>query len=759
MKLKQEIKNQIRSAVIARSEIAAKKDKINLSLLDEVLPKNDRLRVLGVDRTLERDTAVVLADLAPERNWAHPCRIYLHDAATGKLYDQIDASFPPIQIKRGSSPVEHFHTPVKLRDSVRSGRSIASGTAPPVNALANHPGQRYAILFSGDSDNRHLNDLEFLYRTLIDIYDFAPANIQVVNHDGTINYDGAPNPIGNWPGDNTAYRIVVNEPGTRAGFQNAITAIAAQIQPEDLLLIHTNNHGAGPGDGVADFCLCAQDAANDWAAYFVNDFISDLGGLPAFEVLMVMMEQCRSGGFINPIINNSPAIWTHVVTAVAAGDYSLGGANFDPFAEDWIAALAGQYPNGGALTQAVDTNNDGRLSSAEIYVYANAVHDVGDTPQSSEHPAGVDEFIFFGLPNHDLFLRDNLQDHGREPLIGGGICASPDIIVFNQELLDPDSILLSSAAQDSDILGENVEAGQDNFIYLRVQNRGSQVTAGTATIFWSQPSVLPTPASWNLIGQVPIPDVPPGEMIVAGPLKWNKADIPGKGHYCFVGLTDSGNDPAPDHTAIQTVNQFYAFIRESNNATWKNFNVEDVFKNSVTNMAFHIQGWPRKHMAADLMVNLTELPADFDVRLRILRRLSEGATKEHMALDEQTTMYQKLRVESGNEACLRGMALNPSDDTQATIEVTVPEGAVEGAYRISVSQVVDGKEMGRITRMLAVGEHPFMANRHSLEVHIPGCLWASKISAKHRTAYKTVERAIKHGYNGCYYCLKEYNTD
>lgn len=757
MKLEQGIKTQIRSAMLARPEIKSKIDKINLSLLDEVLPKNDRLRVLGLDHTLDRDTAVVLADLAPQYNWAHPCRIYLHDAVTGQLYNQVNASFPPIQIKQETAPVERFHSPVTVSDVVRT--PVSGGSTPVLNALSNHPGQRYAILFSGDSDNRHLNDLEFLYRTLIDVYDFNPANIQVANHNGTVSYDASPNPIGNWPGDNTAYRIVVNHAGTRAGFQNAVAAVAAQIQPEDLLLIHTNNHGAGPGDGVADFCLCAQDAVNDWSAYYVNDFIGDLGVLPNFEVLMVMMEQCRSGGFINPIINNTPAVWTHVVTAVAAADYSLGGANFDPFAEDWIAALAGQYPNGNALTQVVDSNNDGRLSSAEVYHYADAVHHAGDTPQSSATPAGVDEFIFFGLPNHDLFLRDNLQDHGREPLVGGGISASPDIIVYNQELLDPDATLLTPAAQDSDTLGEAVEAGQDNFIYLRVQNRGSQATAGTATLYWSQPSVLPTPASWNLIGQVAIPAVPSGEMIVVGPLKWEKADIPSKGHYCFVGLIGSGNDPAPDPSTIHTVNQFYNFIGQSNNATWKNFDVEDMFANSVTNIEFHIQGWPREHLTADLVIDLSELPADFQARLRILRRLSENAGKEHMALEEQTSMYQKLHIDSGKKARLVGMALRPSDDTQASIEITVPENAVTNAYRLSVYQVVDGLEMGRLSRMLAVGEYPFMANNHTLEVHVPGCHWASKISTKHRCAYKTLDRALARGYNGCHYCLEEYSTD
>jgi len=38
------------------------------------------------------------------------------------------------------------------------------------------------------------------------------------------------------------------------------------------------------------------------------------------------------------------------------------------------------------------------------------------------------------------------------------------------------------------------------------------------------------------MGEANIPAVPPGEMIVAGPVKWAKADIPAPGHYCFVGL-------------------------------------------------------------------------------------------------------------------------------------------------------------------------------------------------------------------------------
>jgi hypothetical protein len=777
MKVPKAIRTKIKNEMLGHFRNLNTDMHVNLQLYNQVIKRGEKINVLEREVNIQRDTALVLADLSPYWNWAHPCQYCLHDAQTGELYETVDASFPPPQMRRKPANIEAFHNPINPINRPVRPIQPGSSNAPLLNVIANHPGERYAILYSGDSNYRHVNDIEFLYRTLIDVYGFTAANIHVLNHDGTINFDpeqGIPAPGGNWPGDNTAYRMIVNGAGTRAAMQATFATLAAQIQPEDLLFIHTNNHGAGPGDGVTDYCLCAYDATNDWVAYLVNDFIADLGVLPRFEVLMVMMEQCRSGGFINPIINNSPADWTHVATAVHANDYSQGAANFDPFAEDWIAAVAGQYPNGGALTQVVDTNGDGRISAAEAFDYADAVHNydgrilrwdgttalrLGDTPTEAETPAGYGDFIFLGLPEHDLYLRDNLDDHGREPLVDGGISSSPDIIVYNQALLDPEATLASPAAQDSNILGEKVEYGQDNFIYLRVHNRGTQATAGKAKVYWSLPSVLPTPNSWNFIKEINIPSVNPGEMEIVGPITWKKNDIPGKGHYCFVGLIQSGNDPAPDISTISTIDAFYRLIRDYNNATWKNFDVDDMFANSTNSIEFHIQGWPRVSLDADLMVDLSELPSNAEVTLRILKRLSGSATLEDMNMAEETQLYQKLNVKAGKCAYLRGMDLRPSDDVVASLYIVIPDSIPDGVFRIAVAQIVDGLEMGRVTRILAVGKHPFLANRNTMEVHDASCKWAKKVSWKNKKAYQEKERAFKHGYDGCHYCLPEFSVD
>jgi hypothetical protein len=52
----------------------------------------------------------------------------------------------------------------------------------------------------------------------------------------------------------------------------------------------------------------------------------------------------------------------------------------------------------------------------------------------------------------------------------------------------------------------------------------------------------------------------------------------------------------------------------------------------------------------------------------------------------------------------------------------------------------------------------FIANSKTKEVHVFDCEWALKISKHHQVPYNSLEQAIKEGYNGCYYCLPEYDT-
>ncbi|MXS82909.1 C13 family peptidase [Nitrosomonas oligotropha] len=360
--------SKIKSGIVSNLSWQAARN-TNLHIENQVLKKGEVVLAYKQRIALERDSIMVFADDAPLFNWSHPCRYLLHDAATGDLYNEVSAQFPPYMTADIPKTFQPFHTPIKIAEP-----EIYYPVLPWLRCpIRWTKGQRYAVLFSGASNNRHTNDLEFLYRTLRDIYGFPAANIFVLNYDGTINYSGNPHPVVSWPGDTTAYRMPVNGKGTKADLDTVFNTLKAKLKPDDLLLIHTNNHG---GHNGTQSYLCTYSGAD----YLASDFADTLATLPKHYCMMVMMEQCHAGGFNAPILAKSTATYTSVSSACLELNNSIGGAQFDPFARDWIAAMAGHTPYGGALASNPDTDGSGKVSAREAHDYADSVHDPYDTP-------------------------------------------------------------------------------------------------------------------------------------------------------------------------------------------------------------------------------------------------------------------------------------------------------------------------------------------------------------------------------------------
>lgn len=356
----------------------------------------------------------------------------------------------------------------------------------------------------------------------------------------------------------------------------------------------------------------------------------------------------------------------------------------------------------------------------------------------------------------DVYLRDNLRDTGVEPLAGGGISASPDINHFRNELAYPQGVLGTLAARGQDTLFEPVEIGQPNYIYLRLQNRGWTAAAVDVNVYYSLPSTLPTPSGWHLIGSLTTPPIVPLEFKVVGPIVWNT--IPQLGHYCFVVVLGKGADPMPDFSLIDTLNEFYDFVKAHNNVTWKNFDVYNMFAGSRQSFEFSIQGWPRIAYLSDLEVDLSALPAGCHVELELLKRLTDGALSQGMTKVKETYRHATFEVQPHHCGALRNMPLNTSDRSEAKLTVTLPDNIPDGAYQVSVRQIVSGREMGRVTKQLVVGSYPYVVNSNSDEVHLANCAWVQKMNPTHRVAYSDLELARRHGHNGCHYCLPEIDT-
>jgi len=346
-------------------------------VLEDIQPAKSDIRAGHQVIPIKKPTAVVFVDDEPLANWSHDCRYLLHDSDSGKMYQEVKAGFPPYLVDPPAT-FKAFHTPVVAQNPLRKIYALDLEIAFP---WRRRKGNRYAVLFTGASNNRHTNDLEFLYRQLVDRFYFDEDKITVLNYDGTVNYSGGPKPVTSWPGDGSAYTMPVDDSGTKQALEDAIDALKAKLKQDDLLLIHTNNHGGH--DGTESY-LCTYSGPD----YTATDFAAKLGELPAFSDLIVMMEQCHSGGFNDQVIEASTAERTTFAAACTEGKNSIGGADFDPFARDWIAALAGTDPYGAALLSDPDYDSNGKISARESFAYADDVHHSYDSPVYSAY--GVD---------------------------------------------------------------------------------------------------------------------------------------------------------------------------------------------------------------------------------------------------------------------------------------------------------------------------------------------------------------------------------
>ena len=259
------------------------------------------------------------------------------------------------------------------------------------------------------SNKRHLNDMEFLYRTLIDVYGFDASHIQVLTYDGSLNtQDGVQT---KWPGDGTAYRIQVNGQGNRAAFEGAVDSLKAKLKSDDTILIHCNNHGDYDGSPGTSY-LCTYP---NWGQYYNADFSAKIGELPQFRQLIVMLEQCNSGGFNNSIIANSPAGATSVASAASKSQssYVTSDGNWDPFARDWIAAQAGQDAFGAALAFNPELNGNGKVEASEAFNYADAVKDARIAQLQSELSCGRSYRPRAGLSCLVVVVHHSARNSGR----------------------------------------------------------------------------------------------------------------------------------------------------------------------------------------------------------------------------------------------------------------------------------------------------------------------------------------------------------
>lgn len=303
----------------------------------------------------------------------------------------------------------------------------------------------------------------------------------------------------------------------------------------------------------------------------------------------------------------------------------------------------------------------------------------------------------------DVYIRDFVGDTG-DPHTGS-ISASPDIILSSTIVPSPQTAFgEGSGVENSSTLGHQAEAGQDNYVYVRMRNRGgSDATNVTATVYWAPVSTLTTPDLWTLVGTTTLPTVQTGDILtVSAPITWLAAGIPATGHYCFVGIIGSAEDPAPSPSDFLDWDNFQRFIRENNNVTWRNFNVVDNLPDPSEDpdfvaLPFLAPGAPDKArpMRLEVVAKLPEKARAF-IELPAYIQDNFDIHPPYMKLDRKRGVT-RVPVHPRGKYDL-GERLYPAKSrAKLRLMVHIPKEARENEYEVYVRQLFQGKEVGRVT--------------------------------------------------------------
>lgn len=308
----------------------------------------------------------------------------------------------------------------------------------------------------------------------------------------------------------------------------------------------------------------------------------------------------------------------------------------------------------------------------------------------------------------DVYVRDFVGDTG-DPHTGS-ISASPDVILRSSAVADPQaSFGEGSGTENSATLGHQAEAGQDNFIYVRVRNRGGTAAANVeATVYWSPASTLITPDLWTLVGSTTIPNVPTGDLLtVSDAIVWPSAQIPATGHYCFVALIGNAQDPAPAPADFLDWSNFQLFIRANNNVTWRNFNVVDNVPPSAAQppeyveLPFMAAGAPDKARPMGLEI-AARLPVGAAVVLEMPREFSQLIRRRPVPFQERKDRrVVHVPVNPRGRTKFREIAFPARARIPLRLLVKVPRSMRKYEFEVFARQLYEKREVGRVTWRLA----------------------------------------------------------
>jgi hypothetical protein len=407
--------------------------------------------------------------------------------------------------------------------------------------------------------------------------------------------------------------------------------------------------------------------------------------------------------------------WGENVTSTGYGDLDNGGGNADRWYTDTFQGTSSASPiivSAAALVQSSYQATTGTLLSPGQMRTLLANPATGTAQGATVAGAiGVMPDLAAIVPTlglvPDVYLRDAVGDTGAIPWTGP-ISASPDVIARPSTVADSQLAYgEGSGTENSTTLGYRIESGQDNFIYVRVRNRGgAAATNVVATVYWSEVATLVTPSTWQLIGSVTLPLVPIGDVLTVSPaLVWPKAAIPGTDHYCFVATLQHPNDPTPPTPGPLDWATFQDMIRAHNNVTWRNFNVVNDLPDTpdaTPSFAFKLAGAEDRALPFAFEVD-RRLPADAVLEIEgplglLVRLKGENPWK---LVQGKKNEKARLTLPALPRIMLEEVRIPRKGRLPCAFKIRTLKGKVIYGHGVAIRQIYKGEEVGRINWQFA----------------------------------------------------------
>jgi len=179
-------------------------------------------------------------------------------------------------------------------------------------------------------------------------------------------------------------------------------------------------------------------------------------------------------------------------------------------------------------------------------------------------------------PYDDVFIRDDINDVGNIPNKNAG-SKSPDLIARPSPIA-PDKVQqeVGAATYGNGNLGQNIERGQINYIYVRAKNLHTAAAEPALNLYYAPNNTFNHPELWrrNLAGNAAFGQIAAGAVLAAPrPIEWLPPNDPA--NFCLIGQIVTGRHPNPIPERFEGIETWYSWASNNPAVAYNNLRVVD----------------------------------------------------------------------------------------------------------------------------------------------------------------------------------------